>query len=71
MIEAYKTNRFMRAAFLRMNAIEHAEVWDTEEGYQVALCSAVGIGFPESPEFYTVGQCHKWLSEYCPELEMK
>lgn len=71
MIEAYKTNRTLRETYLRMNSITHAEVWDTEEGYKVHLCTAPGIGYPESPEFYTIGQCRKWINEFCPELSAK
>ncbi len=71
MIEAYKTNRLMRETYLRINDIIYAEIWDTYEGYHVALCSADNIGFPESPELYTIGQCHKWVSEFCPELSIK
>lgn len=71
MIEAYKSNRPLREAYLRMNGITHAEIWDTEEGYKVHLCSGDGIGFPESPEFYMIGQCNEWAAKYCPELEIK
>lgn len=70
MIEAYKTNSPLREAFLRMNHIRHAEIWDTENGYQVALCSDFGVGFRESPEFATMGQCAEWCKKYCPELEI-
>ena len=71
MIEAYKTNRALRETYLRMNAVTHAEIWDSENGYIVYLCSAPGVGFPESPEFYTIEQCHKWVKEFCPELNIK
>lgn len=70
MIETYKTNATMRNTFYRINHITHAEAWDTEEGYQVALCSDDGVGFRESPEFFTVGQCAQWVKTYCPELRM-
>lgn len=70
MIEAYKTNRTMRETFYRMNGIKHAEVWDTDNGYQVALCGSEGCGWRESPEFHTIGQCAKWVKTYCPELEI-
>lgn len=70
MIEAYKTNAPLRAAFIRMNGITHAEVWDTESGYQVALCAAEGMGWRESPEFGTPGQCAAWARQYCPELDL-
>ena len=71
MIESYKTNRTMQETYLRINGITHAEIWDTDNGYQVALCSGENIGFPESPEFYTIGQCHEWVNRYCSELEIK
>lgn len=71
MIEAYKTNPSLRNSYYRMNGIKHAEVWDTDEGYQVALCGSEGCGWRCSPEFYTVGQCAKWIKEYCPELSLK
>lgn len=71
MIEAYKNDQPMREAYLRCNGMIHAEIWDIEEGYQVALCTADKIGFPESPEFDTADQCRAWASEYCPELKIK
>jgi hypothetical protein len=70
MIEAYKTNAPLRAAYLRMNGITHAEIWNTDEGYQVALCADEGKGWPESPDFATPGQCAKWAATYCPELRL-
>ena len=70
MIEAYKTNRALRETYLRTNAVTHAEIWDTEEGYKVYLCTAPGIGYPESPEFCTVGQCRSWLKTFCPEIHV-
>ena len=69
-LQFYATNKPMRSAFLRMNGITHAEVWDTEEGYQIALCSADGIGFPEGPEFGTPGQCVAWLRNTCQCREL-
>ena len=71
MIEAYKNDRPMREAYLRINGRIHAEIWETEEGYQVALCRADKIGGPESPEFNTIDQCRIWASEYCPGLKLK
>ena len=69
-LEAYKTNTAMRETYYRMNSIKHAEIWDTDDGYQVALCSSEGIGLNSSPEFYTIGQCAKWAKEFCPELSL-
>ena len=71
MIEAYETNRALRETYLRMNAITHAEILDSENGYIVYMCSANGVGFPESQEFSTVGKCHEWVNKYCPELSIK
>lgn len=71
MLEAYQTNAAMRATYYRMNKITHAEVWDTDNGYKVALCSDEGVGFPEQHELATVGQCYAWCRRYCPELAVK
>ena len=70
MIETLKTNASTRAAYLRMNGIKHAEVWDTDSGYQVALCTSEGFGWRESPEFATIGQCKAWAQSYIPELSL-
>ncbi len=70
MIEAYKTNAPMREAFYKMNGIKHAEIWDTDGGYQVAFCESEGCGWEESPEFSTIGQCINWSKTYCPELPL-
>lgn len=70
MIEQYKSNRAMREQYLRCNSITHTEIWDSEDGYIVYLCSAPGKGFPESPEFCTVGQCYEWVKEFCPEVNI-
>ena len=70
MIESYKTNAPMRETFYRMNGIKHIEIWDSENGYQAALCSDDGIGFRESPEFGTIGQCITWSRQFCPELNI-
>ena len=61
----------MREAFYRMNGITHAEIWDSENGYQLAVCSGDGMGWPESPDFATPGQCIGWARTYVPELEIK
>ncbi len=68
MIESYKTNAAMREAFYHMNGIKHAEIWNTDNGYQVVLCNSYGRGWSESPEFTTIGQCAEWVKTYCPEL---
>lgn len=70
MIESYKTNAPLREAYFRINGIKHAEIWDTDEGYQVALCMSDGCGLRESPEFHTLGQCIAWARKYCPELSI-
>ena len=74
-IEAYKTNRAMREQYFRINGITHAECWDSSgdgEGYIVALCGSDGCGWPERARvFSTVGQAHKWVSEYAPELPFR
>lgn len=63
-------NEPLRSAYLRMNGITHAEIWETDEGYQLALCSAPGIGYRESPEFGTPGQCIAWLRDVCNCAEL-
>lgn len=67
MLEAYRTNAHMRAAFLRMNSITHAEIWDSEDntGYQLVLCSSFRERVRESPVFGTPGQCVSWLRNTC------
>ena len=70
MLEYYKTNAPLREAFYRMNGIKHAEIWDCDDGYQIALCTSESVGFRESPEFSTPGQCITWARNYCPELDI-
>lgn len=70
MIEQWETHSPMRQSFYRMNGITHAEIWDTENGYVVALCSAPNVGFPESRECGTPGACIQWARKYCPELDL-
>ena len=68
--ESYKTNGTMRDRFYRMNGIKHAEVWDTDDGYTVALCTARGVGWIESGEKQSIRQCMAWARVHCPELSL-
>ena len=69
MLEAYKTNGIMRDRYLQMNSITHAEIWDSEDNqgndYQLALCTADGVGFREGPTFATPGQVYGWVRNTC------
>jgi len=61
----------MRAQYLKANGITHAEIWQTDNGYTLHLCSAPGIGFAESPEYPTANQCLVYLRRDCNCVELE
>lgn len=69
MLQHYANNPAMRLQYLAINGINHAEVWEEEGGYTLALCTRPGAGFVESPAFQTPEECINWLRVTCNVTE--
>jgi len=65
MLNAYKNNPALQSEYLKLNKITHAEIWEEESGFILAICTGPGVGFPESPSFEDPSQCEQWLREHC------
>lgn len=67
MLNAYRNNPYLQQHYLKINKITHAEIWEQEGGFVLAICTQPGVGFPESPLMDHPDQCKQWLDQACQQ----